>query len=71
MPDMIRVVKGIPPPVSVSDELRAMARGDCLDLSSSAKSVRSIVSRIKGEFEGARDYKTQVVGKRVRVWRTH
>lgn len=72
MSTMIREARKAPtPPASFSDRVRGMEVNDCFRVPGSAQSVRTIVSRIRAEFEGHRGYKTRTVGASVRVWRTH
>lgn len=71
---MITIESDIPPPVRLN--LSDIIRGLEVDQSAyfppeaaSIDSVRSIVTKVKGEFEGARAYVTAREADGVRVWR--
>lgn len=63
-----------PVPVTMTDRLRQMTVGECIFVEGSADSIKSLVSRVKSEFDGRmrRDYKTRAQKDRggAQVWRT-
>lgn len=63
----------IPPPVTVSSILREIGPKQSVRIDAKmadAETVRSLVSRIRAEFEGKRVFVTAKEKAGIRVWRT-
>jgi hypothetical protein len=64
--------RDIPPPRRplISANLRQLKRGESLFFAgASPSSVQAIITRIKKEFEGAREYTSEWQSTGIRVWR--
>lgn len=65
--------RDIPPPKrpKIASTLRSLKRGESwLFEGGSPGSVQAVMTRIKREYDGARDYTSEWQGNGLRVWRT-
>lgn len=64
--------RDVPPPKRpmISENLRRLKKGESLFFAGgSPSSVQSLITRLKKNYDGARDYTTEWQGNGVRVWR--
>lgn len=65
--------RNIPPPKRprISANIRRLKKGESWFFEGcSPGSVQAVVTRIKGQYNGARDYTSEWQGNGLRVWRT-